>query len=114
MTVIFVLQLEKISFQKTVADRRFPRWEGANLLLPPANEVSGKVMFLHVSVILFTGEDSILRRVPSLAGDAILSRVVLSLAGGVMKGASMKGDATRGWVPSTSRQYASYWNAFLF
>ena len=27
-----------------------------NQWLPPANEVHGKVMFLHVSVILFTGE----------------------------------------------------------
>ena len=26
------------------------------LFLPPANEVWGKVMFLHLSVILFTGE----------------------------------------------------------
>ena len=28
------------------------------LLLPPANEVWGKVMFLHLSVILFTGGGS--------------------------------------------------------
>ena len=28
----------------------------SSLFLPPANEVSGKVMFLHLSVILFTGE----------------------------------------------------------
>ena len=29
---------------------------GTTTFLPPANEVWGKVMFLHLSVILFTGE----------------------------------------------------------
>ena len=33
---------------------RSQRW-GVNLLLPPANEVWGKVIFLHLFVILFTG-----------------------------------------------------------
>ena len=51
-------------------------------------------------------------------GGAVLGRVVLSLTGGVMKGASMKwgvsmkGSAMKG-VPSTSGCYVSYWNAFL-
>ena len=31
------------------------RWRESNYLPPPANEVWGKVMFLHLSVILFTG-----------------------------------------------------------
>ena len=31
-------------------------WPNSTLLLPPANEVWGKVIFLHLFVILFTGE----------------------------------------------------------
>ena len=34
---------------------RFSLEEDANLLLPPENEVWGKVIFLYLSVILFTG-----------------------------------------------------------
>ena len=44
----------RLQFFKIVLDLRDQR-VGANLLLPPANEVWGKVIFLHLSVILFTG-----------------------------------------------------------
>ena len=49
--------------------------------LPPTNEVWAKVMFLHVSVILFTGEVAVLSRMCyPRKGGAILSMGVLSLA----------------------------------
>ena len=53
--------------------------------LPPANEVWGKVMFLHQSVCL-QGFSVLSRRVPSLADGSILSRGVSSLAGGAVLG----------------------------
>ena len=62
-----------------------------NLILPPANEDAGKVMFSQASVILFTRRGG---------GGGGLCRGILS------------------WKPPprtvTSGRYASYWNAFLF
>ena len=76
--------------------------------LPPANEVWGKVMFLHQSVCL-QGFSVLSRGVPSLADGSILSRGVSSLAGecheggfcvfqggGSMKGGAMKGGDMNG------------------
>ena len=60
---------------------------GANLLLSPSNEVWGKVIFLHLSVILFTG----------------------GVPGQVHPGISACWE-----IRATSGRYASYWNAFLF
>ena len=113
-------------------------------LLPPANEVWRKVMFLHLSVI-----HSFHGGVLSLAEGAILSvgccpwgchplQGVPSLGGGAVKGVAMKGGGFHEGMPwkrgggfcesgchergamkehsslSTSGRYASYWNAFLF
>ena len=64
--------------------------------LPPANEVWGKVMFLHMSVILFTGgwvsAHCMLRHTPPWAD-----------------------TPPPGYygIQSTSGWYASYWNAYL-
>ena len=74
------------------------------LLLPPANEVWGKVMFLHLSVILFTGGGSASRG--SAPGE-----VYIQGAGQT----PLDADPPEHYgILSTSRWYASYWNAFLF
>ena len=58
--------------------RRHPQRRGApaSQFLLPANEVWGKVMFLHVSVITVTVgvPPSLAGGVPSLTGGAVLSR----------------------------------------
>ena len=66
---------------------RTERIKSLTSVLPPANEVWGKVMFLHLCVILFTGGGGLLT--PGGAGQT---------------------------PPDTSAsgQYASYWNAFFF
>ena len=43
------------SYEMLVADPGSDRGGGANLLLPPANEVWGELIFFHLCVILFTG-----------------------------------------------------------
>ena len=95
------------------------------IFLPPANEVWGKVMFLHPSVShsVHGGGGSIFSRgMLSLAGGAVLNGGVPRLAGGVSSLAGgavlsstpplrMAEDGTPLWL--TSGRYASYWNAFL-
>ena len=87
-----------------------------HVLLPPANEVWGKVIFLHLFVILFTGG------VPGLGG--AWSRRVPGPGGCLVPGGvpGQRGCAwSRGawWRPPPPpgrlllRPYASYWNAFL-
>ena len=49
-------------------------------LLPPANEVWGKVMFLHLSIILFTGEGCVSQHA--------MARVLCVSQGGVCRGVS--------------------------
>ena len=86
--------------------------------LPPANEVWGKVMFLHLCVILFTGEG---------VASQYASQVTWPGWGLHPGGSASGGSASRGgWadppprymgyygIQSTSGRYASYWNAFLF
>ena len=73
--------------------------------LPPANEIWGKVMFLHLSVILFTwGGVS----VPACITDHMTGG---SCPGGLCLGVSLDRDTPRMVI---SGQYASYRKAFLF
>ena len=66
-------------------------------------------MFLHLSVILFTGGS--LSREVSVQGGS-LSRGVLCQGGVSVQGVSVR--ETPPHIQWTSGQYASYWNAFLF
>ena len=75
------------------------------LLLPPANEVWGKVMFLHLSVILFTGGGGL------HPGGLHLGR---STSRGLGRPPLDADPPEHYGIQSTSRWYASYWNAFLF
>ena len=81
--------------------------------LPPANEVWGKVIFLHLFVILFTGGAwSWGRGVPGRRGAwsrGLLPGGCLLLEGGAWSGGG--GSAPGGYCCG---RYASYWNAFLF
>ena len=99
--------------------------------LPPANEVWGKVMFLHLCVILFTGG-----WLPSMHDRSHDQGVGGSASRGrsASKGVCIGGGLHAGvvvciwgvgqtplpeidgilWDRSTSGRYASYWNAFLF
>ena len=81
-------------------------------LLPPANEVWGKVMFLHLCVILFTGGS---------ASEGVCIQGGLHPGGSASRGSASEGEGV-GQIPpqigyygtrSTSGWYASYWNAFL-
>ena len=92
------------------------------ILLPPANEVWGKVIFSQASVILYTGEGSLSGRGWSVQGglclEASLSREGLCPGEGLSPGGiSVWGVSVQGGIPresqSQSGQYASYWNAFL-
>ena len=65
-----------------------------NPSLPPANELLGKVIFLHLSVILFTGGST--------------------WAGTLQPGTPPGQVHPPAGILSTSGLYASYWNAFLF
>ena len=103
--------------------------------LPPANEVWGKDMFLHVSVILFTGRGvsgtpragtrpgqvhppagtppgrcNPLRQVHP-PGRYTPLRQVPPFAG---RSGRYTPPAMHAGIRSTSGRYASYWNAFLF
>ena len=66
-------------------------------LLPPANEVWGKVIFLHLSVILFTGGQGVPRQVPPRQ----------------VHPGQVHHPALHAGIRSTSGRYAFYWNAFL-
>ena len=98
-------------------------------LLPPANEVWGKVIFLHLCVILFTGGGG-LPPGGSLPPGGVCIQGGLHPGGGSASGGSVcrgvciwEESASRGgWadppigycgIRSTSGRYASYWNAFL-
>ena len=89
-----------------------------NNLLPPASEVWGKVMFLHLCHSDHGGWGLPLEGLPPGWGSA--SRGGLPPEGGPTSG----GSASRGWgldrsplrycvIRSTSRQYASYWGCIL-
>ena len=107
------------------------------LFLPPANEVLGKVIFLHLSVILFTGgwyPSMHCRWYPSMPRSRSLggSGIPACLAGfqahtqGEVEG-DLAGEVSRptprGAIPACTEAdppdgyccgwYASYWNAFL-
>ena len=72
------------------------------------NEVVAKVIFLHLSVILFTGgvlPQCMLGYQPPLSGSRHPPRTRHHPRGG--------GEADSS-IQSTSGRYASYWNAFLF
>ena len=102
------------------------------LFLPPANEVWGKVIFFHLSVILFTGGEYLGRYTPqagiSPPGQVHphtpkLPRVCTSLgryttvplAGtSPWAGTPLHGSSACWEIRATSRRYASYWNAFLY
>ena len=87
-------------------------------LLPPANEVWGKVMFLHMSVILSTGWRGSLYDVTSLSH--VPSGGSLSMAPCYFRGSLSREGLCPGETPDRdpplqkSGWYASYWNAFLF
>ena len=76
-------------------------------LLPPANDVWGKVMFWHLCVILFTG-GSLSQHASQVTwrGGVSVQGVGLCPGGG-------GGLSGRPPVTVTSGRYASYWNAFL-
>ena len=75
---------------------------GSYGLLPPANEVWGKVIFLHLSVILFTG-----------GGPWQVPPGQVHPLGRYSPRADAPPSAVHAEILSTSGQYASYWNAFL-
>ena len=96
-------------------------------LLPPANEVWGKVIFLHLSVILFTGGEYLGRYTPQQVHP--LGRCTLGQVHPLGRYTPQAGTphwaGTPPWVGTPPRQvhppirmsmrgrYASYWNAFL-
>ena len=73
--------------------------------LPPAKEVWGKVIFLHLSVILFTRGGGVSGQVPP--GRYTPGQVH-------PPGRYSPSPSVHAWIRSTSGRYASYWNAFLF
>ena len=80
-----------------------------NILLPPANEVWGKVIFLHLSVFLFTGG------VPGQVhppGQVYPPDRYLPWTGTPPGRSPPAGTPPCRW--SMRWRYASYWNAFLF
>ena len=80
-------------------------------LLLPANEVWGKVIFLHLSVILFTGGSAWtgtpLGRYTPQAGTPPSGQVYPPL------GRYTPGSSACWEIRATSGRYASHWNAFL-
>ena len=79
------------------------RYKGHSGFLPLANEVWGKVIFSQASVILFTGRGH--------AWHALYRHACTPWACTPPRGYSICGYYE---MRSLSRQYASYWNAFLF
>ena len=84
--------------------------------LPPANEVWGKVIFLHLFVILFTG-GVVSHHALQQGGSALRWCLVQGVCsggvpgpGGLLRGVP-GGDPLDGYCCG---RYASYWNAFLF
>ena len=72
------------------------------------NEVLAKVIFLHLSVILFTGGIP-----PNFRGGYLKfsGGGVSNFRGGCLK---FSGGGVSSGIRSTFGRYASYWNAFLF
>ena len=121
---------------RKVREPPVPQWKPGDIIISVHNSSCGKVMFLHLSVILFTGG----RGVPGgmhgkgvcMQGHAWQKRWPLQQTvqhgRGVWQGWGMHGRGCvvgacmvgfGGGVPSRrdghcSVQYASYWNAFLF
>ena len=103
---------------------RFQKFECRFYLLPPANEVWGKVIFSEACV-----KNSVRGGFPAyLAGHMTnqqggLLLGVPALGGSAPRGCLLRGGACSGgawWSPPSPRngyccgRYASYWNAFLF
>ena len=89
-----------------------------NPFLPPADEVWGKVMFLHLSVILFTGGGGWLPTMhhrPHDKGQGICIQVGSAcIRGGLHLGGWGDPPKKRYYgIRSTSGRYAYYWNVFL-
>ena len=90
-------------------------------LLPPANEVWGNVIFLHLSVILFTGGGGWHPSMPCMGG---LQAHTRRRSWGIWPGGSPGSHPGGGCVSQqalrqtppwmATGQYACYWNAFLF
>ena len=83
--------------------RQDGRWNLGNFYRPQRSW--GKVMFLHVSVILFTAGGSLSRRGLCPVGGLCPG------GGGLCPGGSLSRRPPRTVM---RRRYASYWNAFLF
>ena len=77
--------------------------------LPPANEVWGKVIFLHLSVILFVGGPGGL--VPGGGGCLVPGEVPGPGGGGLVPGECLVETPPDGYCFG---RYASYWNAFFY
>ena len=73
-------------------------------LVPPANEVWGNVIFLHLSVILFKGRGTWTGTPWQVHPPGRYTPQQVP----------PPGPATHAGIRSTSGRYASYWNAFLF
>ena len=111
-----------------MVDPVFPRWD-ANLLLPPANEVWGKVIFSEACVKNSVhsggsgpGGGRCLVRRESGPGGCLVPGGVWSWGVPAQANACLGGSASGGggawWRPPRDGyccgRYASYWNAFLF
>ena len=83
-----------------------PRGGDKNLLLQPANEVRGKVIFLHLSVILFTGvcyPSMHCRWYPSMPCNQVVCATPACLAAEVQQaGAQSGGPPPEGSAPGMS------------
>ena len=99
---------QNLSYAKSVAKLRLGLCFVRTLLLLPANEVWGKVIFLHLFVIMFTGG-----WVPGWSGGGMPGAGgACSWWGGcLVPGGMPGGDPPDGYCCG---RYASYWNAFLF
>ena len=80
-----------------------------NRYLPPANEVWGKVIFLHLFVILFTGGGVVSQHALQVVSQHDLLRGMLSQHA-LQQGGCLVEPPPDGYCCG---QYASYWNAFL-
>ena len=80
--------------------------------LPPANEVCGKVMFLHASVILSTGEGGVRAMHAPYHTRTPLCHACLPCHARPLPCMPLPHGYYE--MRSMSGQYTSYWNAFLF